>query len=183
MSHIMVDLETYDNKPTAAIISIGAVVFDPKGDRMPMDKKYDFYVVVDLQSSLALGLTQSEGTAKWWAGQSEDARKVFTDPSIPVMAALQQFKEWMHSFGGPKSHQVWGNGADFDNAILGTAYGLAGINLPWMFWNNKCFRTLKSLAKERGFVEPSREGTYHNALDDARHQAMVLQRIYAFLEL
>ena len=31
MTHVMVDLETADNSPTSAIVSIGAVVFSPQG--------------------------------------------------------------------------------------------------------------------------------------------------------
>ncbi|MCV5360349.1 3'-5' exoribonuclease, partial [Escherichia coli] len=34
MKHLMIDLETMDNKPTSAIASIGAVFFDPETGEM-----------------------------------------------------------------------------------------------------------------------------------------------------
>ncbi|MBR7276818.1 3'-5' exoribonuclease domain-containing protein, partial [Klebsiella pneumoniae] len=34
MKHLMIDLETMDNKPTAAITAIGAVLFNPETGEM-----------------------------------------------------------------------------------------------------------------------------------------------------
>src|SRR5574337_1474769 len=112
----MVDLETVDNKPTSAIASIGAVMFDEDG-------LYDeFYIVVDHLSSIQLGLTQSADTMNWWSKQSEEARKIFhPDTSkYDVKIALIEFGSWFKNNGGL---YLWGNGSDFDNAILSTAYG------------------------------------------------------------
>ena len=33
---------------------------------------------------------------------------------------------------------LWGNGSDFDNAILANAYRAIGQQQPWKFWNNRC---------------------------------------------
>lgn len=49
MEHIMIDLETLDTSPSAAIISIGAVKFDP-ATQTPLGDK--FYLPVSIQSNL-----------------------------------------------------------------------------------------------------------------------------------
>ncbi len=40
MKHCMIDLETLDVKPTAVILSIGAVVFDPENNKREIDTFY-----------------------------------------------------------------------------------------------------------------------------------------------
>jgi len=64
--------------------------------------------------------------------------------------------------------RVWGNGAAFDNVILASAYRQANITQPWLFWNDRCYRTVKALSPA---VTMQRNGTHHNALDDAESQA------------
>lgn len=157
--HCMVDLETVDNKPTSAIASIGAVMFDEKGTYQ------EFYMVVDHHSAIALGMTKSQSTLDWWAGQSEEARKIFhpDTPKKDILVALIEFGAWFRNYNGL---YLWGNGADFDNAILSTAYGLADITQPWKYSNNRCFRTVKHKGRMK-----ARTGVYHNALDDAITQA------------
>lgn len=44
-----------------------------------------------------------------------------------------------------------------------------GRRAGWEFWNNRCFRTLKGMAPH---IKTERQGTYHNALDDAKTQAL-----------
>lgn len=160
--HCMLDLETVDNKPTSAIASIGAVMFDEDG------MYEEFYAVVDYKSSILLGLTQSDGTMDWWAKQSEEARRIFhpDTPKMDIQVALIEFKAWFKNHGGL---YIWGNGADFDNAIMNTAYGLLGADTPWKYSNSRCFRTVK----HKGYVT-ARSGTYHNALDDAKTQAQYM---------
>ena len=62
-----------------------------------------------------------------------------------------------------------GNGADFDLPILAAAYAAVGLSVPWKPYNGRCYRTLKNLAP---VVKLARPGTHHNALDDARTQAV-----------
>lgn len=142
--HVMIDLETVDNVPTAAIVSIGAV---------------------DYNTGLALGLTSSQGALDWWAKQSAKARSVFQDPDmVTIHGALNAFGRFMYRMNDPR---VWGNGASFDNAILQVAYRLAGTPLPWQFWNDRGYRTAAARIPQKRW----NSGTLHNALDDAKSQA------------
>lgn len=175
--HIMVDLETLDTKPTAIILSIGAcrVNFNTGEPTDP------FYRVISVDSCKEVGLTESESTRKWWDGQSEEARRVFTDPSVPLLQGLSDFSTYLRQFG-VGNLKLWGCGSDFDNVILSNAYEALGSQAPWRFYNNRCYRTIKK-ALEHHIEEPVREGVYHNALDDAMHQAWVLLQLAGKIQL
>jgi len=84
--------------------------------------------------------------------------------------ALDSFRAWL---SGVELDGVWGNGASFDNVILSEAYRRIGSEAPWPFWKDRCYRTVKSMA----VVPMSRTGTHHNAIDDARDQALHLMTI------
>lgn len=164
---VMVDLETLGTGPGCAIVSIGAVAFDARSGHIGAS----FHVLVSPASCRELGLREETGTIEWWAKQSEAARAVLAEAErdgVSMNAALEQFAAFLRSHGGRPSVRVWGNGADFDNAILADLYRRTGREAPWAFWNSRCFRTLKSIAP--GY-EPDRKGVHHNAVDDARHQA------------
>lgn len=169
MNHdVMVDLETLDTKPTAIILSIGACLVNwDKGE--PTN---DFYRTIEVQSCKDVGLTESVDTRRWWDKQSAEARKVFTDPTVQLEVALIDFAKYLSSFNKSKV-RLWGNGSDFDNTIIANAYDALGLDAPWKFYNNRCFRTVRKVMGGQ-FEEPTRAGTYHNALDDAKHQARIL---------
>lgn len=165
---IVVDLETTDTLPTSSIVSIGACRIDwQKGQIVD-----DFYVVVDQESGFALGLTQSASTMRWWQTLPPEQRAALDEKGEPITEALLKFADYLRPFG-LKNVQVWGNGSDFDNAILANAYNSCGFELPWPFWNNRCFRTMNSLYGRRY----GKLGNNHNALDDARNQANRLLQI------
>jgi hypothetical protein len=171
-SHVMCDLETLDTRPSAVILSIGACTLDP-GSGEITDR---FYRAIDLESCQVAGLTTSESTKKWWAQQSEEARSVFSDPDrVSLLQALSDFSIFLRMLpGGPTKVKLWGNGSDFDNVILSNAYGALNFDAPWRFYNNRCYRTVRNCLKHHYVAEPDRAGTYHNALDDALHQARIL---------
>lgn len=166
MDDVMGDLETLGRRAGCAILSIGAVAFGPTG----LGK--EFYIVVNRRSQIELGLHEDDDTLKWWASQTEAARQVLTeadDPkkSVPLPVALVQFGKYITSLGGAKV-KLWGNGSDFDNAILVSLHAACKLEIPWGTYNSRCYRTLKAIKPGPKAV---RGGTYHNALDDARTQA------------
>lgn len=166
MADVMVDLETLGRRAGCAVLSIGAVEFCP--DR-GLGK--ELYVVVNRPSQRELGLHEDPDTLKWWMSQSEAARQVLDDAekatAVSVAKALAQLTTFLTPMG-LRRVRVWGNGGDFDNAILAGLYGAIGQGPPWDYWNNRCYRTLKNLVPG---PKLKREGTYHNALDDAKSQA------------
>ncbi len=169
MEHVMIDLETLGRRAGCSILSIGAVAFDPKTGRLGPE----LYVVVNRLSCFNLSLHEDPETVKWWEGQNAEAKKILAEVDgggEQLPAALAKLTEYLAQFGHKKV-KVWGNGSDFDNAILTACYAAIGQNIPWDFWNNRCYRTMKSL---KPAVKLKRQGTYHNALDDAKSQAQHL---------
>lgn len=173
MNDVMIDLETLGTRPGCVILSIGAVFFNPNlAEEHALGQ--EFYRVVSRQSCLDAGLFEDAATVRWWREQTSEARQVLIDAegenSLLLSVALSGLAGFLSQHeGGLENVRVWGNGSDFDNAILAACYSAVNCELPWKFWNNRCYRTLKAI---KPGPKPVRIGTYHNALDDARTQAM-----------
>lgn len=183
--HIMMDLETMGTVPGCAVLSIGCVVMDFERFRLGDE----FYSVISLPDSLENFLEEDPKTRQWWEDKDPAARNVLEEAHHPdalgVEAAAHALNSWFRSLGaGPRTTRLYGNGADFDNPILRVMYH--AVNVPLLnseqgFFGGRCYRTLKTLDELFGpaFAPPKleRAGTHHNALDDARSQALHLMEI------
>ena len=178
--HVMVDLETMGKKNNAPIVAIGAVVFDPATGSIGES----FYKVVCLESSVNWGAVIDPSTVIWWLKQSSEARSaIVNDDAIPLQDALLQFREFVDDnvAGGSKKAQVWGNGASFDNSILRSSYDCIAEDYPWEYWNDRDVRTMVELGQAISFDPKTTipfEGSRHNALADAIHQARYVSAIW-----
>lgn len=168
MSHIMLDLETLGTAPGCIILSIGAVVFSAK-----YGLGAEFDRVISTKSCVEAGLVSESDTVAWWARQEPNARAVLEQARCAaawdLRRTLGDFSNFIAAQGGKVDARIWGNGSDFDNAILAHAYKAVDLPLPWKFYRNRCYRTLKSCAP--ALEAEDRKGVHHNALDDAKHQA------------
>lgn len=168
----MVDLETLGSVPGCAIVAIGAVACTYEGHVTD-----EFYLVVSRESCAAWGLHEDPDTLAWWDRQSPEARSVLamsSDPEVTlgVRDALDELNRFVKR--QPGRPLVYGNGSDFDNAIIAAAARATKLKLAWPFWQNACYRTEKRKAP---WIHLERTGTHHNALDDARSQAEHLVRL------
>ncbi|HUW46899.1 MAG TPA: 3'-5' exonuclease [Dehalococcoidia bacterium] len=159
--NIMVDLETLGKRAGCSILSIGAVKFDLDG------LGEGFYVTVNRLSCKEAGLFEDPDTISWWDRQSDEAKVILKQVEEPAALHLQEALDKFAAFIGKE--KIWGNGSDFDNAILYACYAAVDKEVPWKFWDSRCYRTLKGLFPD---VKLARVGTYHNALDDAKSQAL-----------
>jgi len=164
--YVMVDLETLDTKESAVILSVGAVRFNNT------EILEDMYTEVNINDQLRLGRTVDGKTLQWWMEQSPEARAVFesNDTAPRLASALAK----LAGFVVPDC-TIWGNGATFDISILRSAYQSLQTSAPWLWYNERCFRTLKTL-----FPDVQREAepkVVHNGLGDARAQALHMQKI------
>lgn len=164
MFDVMLDLETMGTSPRAAIVAIGAVEFDV--ERLVLGRS--FYTPVDLESSVSCGGEMSASTVMWWLSQGDEARQAITAGGVKLPDALRAFAVWMRGCGDADAGRVWGNGVAFDNVILGGAYQAAGMEQPWRFWNDRCYRTVKAMHPD---ILLARSGVHHKAVDDAHDQA------------
>lgn len=168
---VMVDLETLGTLPGSAILSIGACKFDPVSGEV--DVNNTFYSVISTQDCYRNGLFAAESTVAWWNDQSREARQVLIDASLPdapmLAEALDGFTQWFTA-GGMESPCVWSNGANFDQPLLDVAYSATKRQVPWKYYNSRCYRTVKALHPNPKAVEPPTVLAHH-ALEDALWQA------------
>jgi len=173
---VMLDLETMGVDYNAAVVSIGAVKFNPRGAigvlGNPKQENYQhFYRTILLQSLSENDFKFDGSTVAFWLGQDEEARKALLANAQPLDTVLSAFWEWY----GPTSVPTWGNGAGFDNVILRNAFvKLAGL-CPFKFYHDRCYRTLRSLFPDVQYVKPA---LAHHALQDAEAQAIHLQKLF-----
>jgi hypothetical protein len=171
MKNIMIDLETMSTEPNAAILSIGAVEMNFETRELGEE----FYQNVVLSSCLRMGMHRSQSTLDWWAkDENKAARDSLAKDAVHIDLALQAFISWCNLLAKPEELVPWSNGAGFDIPIIESAIKTCGKQIPWPFYNQSCFRTLKRLFFS---VQVPRQGMKHNALDDAKHQARHLLAI------
>ena len=167
MKRIMLDLETHGE----CLVSIGAVTFDEKGIGD------EFYQVVNVWDCALHGLKPSLETEAWWMQQPHSVRMAL-EQSISghgrdLSASLLAFVDFV---GIEPIDELWGNGADFDCILLRKAFDAAKLPPPWSYKAHRCFRTMKNLFSD--VQRPEFAGVKHNALDDARQQALHLIEIF-----
>lgn len=175
MNDAMIDLETFGTKPGCAIRSIGAVQFDPHTGEIGET----FYRNVEDRSCWLAGLRLEPATARWWDGQSADAKKAFEIDQTPLREVVGDFNTWYLRL---RIERVWCHGAGFDAPIYETCARVAGESAPWKYPNIRCTRTTYALAGV-SLNDVPREGVAHNALADARHQVKVLHLAFRRLAL
>lgn len=170
--HIMLDLETFSTEPNADIASIGAVAFNKDGIK---DTFYRTTTIQNYSENLQKKFDISRETVLWWMRQPEKAKNMLLTTPASLYPTLEALKDWMRGCSGDEDEfsniKVWGNSAAFDNVILRHAYKVFNIPLPWEFWNDRCYRTVKAIYPK---IDMEFKGTKHNALDDATFQAMYL---------
>ena len=173
---VMIDLETLDILPTATILTIGAVKFDPFGDDVKNSECVKFYTRVDIDSCDRLGATVSPSTVEWWAGQDQAAQDEAFDPTdrVDVVQALEQLYKFCWG-----AKRVWSHGAGFDVIILENYFRKIGKAIPWQFWEVRDTRTLFDIG-----INPNRPPVLkHHALEDAWNQAVGVQNVSRTLRM
>ncbi len=182
--HVAIDLETLGTSPDSVILAIGAVAICAEtGERV------SFYSICNANAQP--GRTVSRSTLNWWNQQSAEARAAFDlahKQEAPLLTnVLADLTDWLGALGKTHTVYVFGNGADFDNALLNHAYQQISDFVPWNFRNNRDMRTLRDVCLLLG-LEPQikqsvqRNGVHHNALDDADYQARIVMASYQALE-
>lgn len=166
MPNVMIDLETMSREKNAAILSIGAVVFNIESHVLGRE----FHQNVTLSSCVMLGLHRSAETLNWWSlDENKEARDALTKNAVSLDVAIGRFLAWCGGEIIP-----WSNGSTFDLVILEHAIRTCNRKVPWRFDNESCYKTLRRMLPQ--IVVP-RHGLKHNTLDDARYQARHLMAI------
>ena len=178
--YIILDLETLGTEPGCPILSIGACAFDLESGNEPA-----FYRKIHLAHQPTDKI--SVDTLKWWMEQDHAAQAaawIEGEDAENYYAALQLFGIWVDSIrkiSGEAGITIWGNSSRFDNEILRAAYKHCGIEAPWNFREDRDFRTIRALYKDK-VPEPAFTGLRHHAKDDAIHEAHWLKLILQHMQ-
>ncbi len=169
---VMIDLETLATSTDAAILTIGAVKFDPFGRDVQEPAMDSFYVRVNLDSCDEIGLVSNDDTIAWWANQDAAVKEeAFGDGAdrLHIRDAMDQLYKFCWG-----AKRIWSNGAAFDVPICETAFKRLNKAIPWSFWQVRDVRTAFDLG-----INPNRPPvTKHHALEDAWNQAVGIQNVY-----
>lgn len=153
----MVDIEALGLDADAAIMSIGAVGFGPFTGAMYQT----FYERLDWEKQADRKIDAS--TLKFWLKQDAACFAETRSGTTTLRTALEKLAEFI-----PEGANVWVNGSSYDFKILTHAYKQLGIPVPWKYSKEMCMRSVRRLLPD---PQLTREGVYHNALDDAIYQA------------
>ena len=171
LSDIMIDLETLATSPNAAVLTIGAVKFDPFNNDIDNSTCEKLYIRVDLDSCDELGLEVNDDTIAWWAQQSKEAQEEAFSPEgrIHIREAFNQLYKFCWG-----AKRVWSHGASFDTVICENIFRKLNKACPWKFWEVRCTRTLFDIG-----IDPQRPPVLkHHALEDAWNQPVGVQNVF-----
>ena len=160
----MLDIETMGTGMNACVVSIGAFKFGADTDfKEPLlNPENCFYELPQWEGDM------DYATVQWWLTQTTEAREALaTGTAKPLRDCLEQL------VGFVGNSCVWGNGVDFDNAIIQNHLKRLGIK-GWSYRNNRCFRTVKNLFCPAAYTKPIMP---HHALCDAIAQAETLVKL------
>lgn len=176
----MLDLETFGVDVKAPVFSIGCVPV-----QQPMDE--GFYSLV-----MPEGVPGMD-TVAWWLKQAktnpeaaDQAIKAIEEGVDYTTGILDLFDYMRRTWAmasddsgvGATSRsamRVWSKGSIFDIAILRRAAEHRGLDIPWTYRNEMCFRTVELVFGVGVDDPPSTVG--HHAREDARWQAQKLNNI------
>lgn len=154
MTHLFLDLETLDTRPTAVVTEIAAVAYDAS----TFTPQETFTTTLDVADQLATGRTYSAPTIRW-------AQRKGVLPANwlhgPVDVAID------HLLGLISRHQpaeLWTWGKDFDRPILESLLADYGHSFPFHFGDIHCARDAFHIAFH-GTQRKPRPKTHH-AIDD-----------------
>jgi hypothetical protein len=177
--HIMVDLETWGTTPGSDIRSIGAVVFDLEKGELGEE----FYV--NVIGGDRYGLLKDPSTEKWWSEQSEEAQARLRIDQKLLADGLQDFTNWWNRQAGGQDDYVrfWAHGPHFDEQILAAAHRATNRFIPWSYRAPRDLRTILEAAGLDPKTGIPLFGVEHNALDDAKAQALGVIEAYRRLKV
>lgn len=189
--HFLVDIETLSTAVNAAVLSIGAVEFDPFTGQILRT----FYHELDLSEQENRHIDIN--TVQWWIGQCKDNPvnfELFTKNNREkdgVDFTLLELREFITGFTGiPATSDraegyervaVWACDPDFAIAILDNLYKEYILPSPWRYSELRSVRTVRDLTKIVGIEIPYKEAN-HNALNDCIRQAKEVSYFIANLQ-
>ena len=176
MNHLMIDIETLDTRPSAVILSVAVLMFDPT----TREQQELYSGNLDAGMQLLEGRTISLDTVKWWMQQDFEARqKAFACPTTIEWRTVHA--ELAAILNRDNVKHIWANDPDFDCTIL---RDFMGYDFKWPFYKHRSMRTIKALFPE-AYNPPGKEyGEFvaHDPMEDCKKQAWHVMNVYEHIE-
>ena len=119
-------------------------------------------------------VTVSFGAATFASANRRSPRQ--TDPTN-LRNALILYRKFIEEHQ-PTTH--WANSPQFDHSILRSAYASCQFNVPWNYYQERDYRTLKHFCfPNNDMPDFTGAGVAHAALDDALKQSIGIQYMFA----
>jgi hypothetical protein len=174
-----IDIETLDTAPSAVILSVAIVAWDPnvsiEGQGCFKTSFNELVVNMSPVYQIHHGRTMSESTLDFWAEQPEDAWKNANHCCIrDYQDVTEQIVDFVDRFNGMS--QFWARG-NMDETVLNHLFKECGMDPPWRFFQWRDARSFCDMT--RALIEvpssPLRNELNflaHTALDDAKNMTL-----------
>jgi hypothetical protein len=166
----MLDLETLDITPSAVILTMGAIRFDPYNYNS--EPAGPLYLRINVDEQTLLGRTVDESTLEWWSKQSAEAQDEAMGDEERV--SIEEFTTQLNRYIVGAEH-IYTHGTIFDITILENLYRMINKPIPWNYWQIRDSRTIFDLGDDSAKQNNTAK---HNALADAYSQAKSVQQIF-----
>lgn len=173
-SHLMLHIETMGRKAGSAILSIGAVKFDPTGHQsIHQNPDNQLYVVINNLDSSNYGLASDPDTVRWWKRQPiwPELSTAIMHSDVTVSRATRLFTDFV-----AKTHpdKVWGNSPTFDIDLLRHLFEVVQQPFPLAYRREMDYRTVMDLVYPDRAQRPARpDGLNHFPPHHALGEALV----------
>ena len=187
MYEMMIDLETLDTRPSAVVLSIGAVVFNTEMSHPMSGAEGElkavivdrFMRVLDIQEQIYRQRTVSQDTLLWWQNQSIAAKaEAFNSVRHPVIQVLNEFQDFAGSNWAPDGKHInafWASPVAFDLPIWEDLARTFNKDVPWKYNQRYDVRTVVREAglsvKDHEYTSP---GIPHTPVYDCEWQIDLL---------
>lgn len=166
--HLMLDIETMCTSNHAAVVAIGARLFDLRGG---VGKGFEVFIDPALAAQFG---EVCDDTMNWW--HKQPAYELVFNGKVHPADAANRLIQFVNEY---KPDTIWANSPSFDVVILRHLFKQVNMKFPFHYRDELDFRTMSRLGKDLGVpLEDCWKGlTAHSPLDDATAQAMAIHRI------
>ncbi len=186
MYELMFDLETLDTKPSAVVLSVGAVIWEtmyhPSKDALSYEVKERFMRVLNMEEQFSRGRTVSQDTMLWWQRQDSMAQQeAFNPVRQPVMLVLDEFRHFANKYADlsvddPGINAFWASPVAFDLPIWEDLAMTFSNSVPWRYNQRYDVRTVVREANlsVNGHEDLKLGGVPHTPVYDCEWQISIL---------
>lgn len=169
-----IDFETLGTSVKAPLVSVGVAVCDKDASEFKLYDYYHSHIDFDTRGFNSIG-DMTPDTLRWWMTQaSQEARDATFQVPSSGSNIDQIFSQLCSFFEQLPIKEVWSKGADFDIAIFKYRCEQLGLEVPFHYRTQRCYRTLEAMFH---LQVPEKEKK-HTSLEDASFELEQVYRLH-----